>query len=208
MSRDDWYKRLVAMEAELALQDGFRFVYGPWATLQSGRMAVLSLNPGRAPAGTIPREVSDERGNSYAVERHSTLSPLTEQILRAVSFFGAQPHEVLTGVVCPFRTPRWSDLPKVKRDRALAMGRAFWERPLQRSDLELIVCCSSEASRVVVDWLGARHEVSAPAGWGQIAVHRYRTEGGIPLLALPHLSRFRLFGRPQSEAAIRMLQMC
>jgi hypothetical protein len=205
MKRESWHQRLVAMEAELGLRDGFRFVYGPWATLQTGRIAFLSLNPGRAPSGSVSRDVSDERGNSYDVERHTTLSPITDQALRAFSVVGAQPHEVLTGVVCPFRTLSWNDLTKEKRERALALGREFWEQPLQRPGLELIICCSTEASQAVVAWLDARHEASASAGWGNIAIHRYRTKQDVPVLALPHLSRFRLFGRPQSEAAIRDL---
>ncbi|MDZ7573131.1 MAG: hypothetical protein U0934_04150 [Pseudotabrizicola sp.] len=193
------------MEATLSLRDGFRFVYGPWATLQTGRIAFLSLNPGRAPSSSALRDVSDERGNSYSVERHTTRSPITDQALRAFSFFGAQPDEVLTGVVCPFRTPSWKDLTKEKRDHALELGRQFWVQPLQRPGLELIVCCSTEASQAVVGWLHARHEASASAGWGNIAIHRYRTKMGVPIIALPHLSRFRLFGRPQSETAIRGL---
>lgn len=205
MNREDWHQRLVAVEAELGLRDGFRFVYGPWATLQTGRIAFLSLNPGRASSDSVKQEVSDERGNSYAVEPHTTLSPITDQALRAFSVFTAQPHEVLTGVVCPFRTPSWNDLSKDDRDRALALGREFWTQPLQRPGIELIVCCSTEASRAVVTWLAACHEASASAGWGDIAIHRYRTSTGVPILALPHLSRFRLFGRPQSEAAIRKL---
>lgn len=205
MNREDWHQRLVAVEAELGLRDGFRFVYGPWATLQTGRIAFLSLNPGRAPSGSVLRDVCDERGNSYAVERHTTLSPITDQALQAFSLLGAHPDEVMTGVVCPFRTPSWNDLQRDKRERALALGREFWVQPLQRPGVELIVCCSTEASRAVVGWLAAHHEASASAGWGDIAIHRYRTRMGIPILALPHLSRFRLFGRPQSEAAIREL---
>ncbi len=205
MKREDWHQRLVAVEAELGLRDGFRFVYGPWATLQTGRIAFLSLNPGRASSNSVMQEVSDERGNSYAVERYTTLSPITDQALRAFSVLGAQPHEVLAGVVCPFRTPSWNDLTKEKRDQALALGREFWSQPLQRPGIELIVCCSTEASKAAVTWLAARHEASASAGWGDIAIHRYRTGTGVPILALPHLSRFRLFGRPQSEEAIRKL---
>ncbi len=205
MTPIDWHQRLTRIETALGLRDGFRFVYGPWSTLNSGRIAFLSLNPGRAPSGTKAREVSDERGNSYAVEQHTTLSPITDQALRSFEFFGAAPQEVLTGVVCPFRTPAWNDLSRQQRTEALTLGRAFWEEPLNRPELELIICCSNEATRAVTGWMGAQLEASRPAGWGNIQIHRYRTRVGTPILALPHLSRFRLFGRPQSEAAIRAL---
>jgi hypothetical protein len=205
MNRTDWHHRLVTTETALGLRDGFRFVYGPWTTLQTGRMAFLSLNPGRASSDSNLREISDERGNSYAVERHTTLSPITNQALQAFAFFGTEPQDALTGVVCPFRTPGWNDLSKPQQSQALALGRAFWEQPLNRPELELIICCSTETTRAVTGWLGARHETSAFVGWGNIRIHRYRTRWGVPILALPHLSRFRLFGRPQSEAAIRAL---
>ena len=45
----------------------------------------------------------------------------------------------------------------------------------------------------------ARHRL------GNIQIHRYRTRGGVPILALLYLTRLRLFGRPQSEAVIQAL---
>jgi hypothetical protein len=205
MTKADWRHHLTTMEADLGLSDGFRFVYGPLSTLKTGRIAFLSLNPGRAPSATNLREISDERGNSYDVERHTTLSPIADQALQAFAFFGAEPNEVLTGVVCPFRTPSWGDLSRSQQTRALAIGHEFWKEPLERPDIDLIICCSNDATHAVTDWLGARLETSLPAGWGSVQVHLYRTPQGVPILALPHLSRFRLFGRPQSEAAIRAL---
>ena len=88
MNRSDWHDRLVAAEAALGLRDGFRFVYGRWDSLATGRVAFLSLNPGRAPSDTEMREVSDERGNSYAVERLTTVSTITDQALRCFAFLG------------------------------------------------------------------------------------------------------------------------
>jgi hypothetical protein len=205
MNRFDWHDRLVAAEKALGLRDGFRFVYGPWDSLATGRVAFLSLNPGRAPSDTLMREVSDERGNSYAVERLTTVSPITDQALRCFAFLGVDPDEVLTGVVCPFRTPSWTDLSGAQKHDALKFGRRFWEQPLSRPGLELIVTCSNEATTAVTDWLDARLEESLPAGWGDIRIHRFRSRSGVPIVALPHLSRFRLFGRPESERAIRRL---
>ncbi len=205
MNKSEWHDRLSAAETALGLRDGFRFVYGPWESLATGRVAFLSLNPGRAPSDTQMREVSDERGNSYAVERLTTLSPITDQALRSFAFLGVDPDEVVTGVVCPFRTPSWSDLSRAQQRDALKLGRVFWEQPLNRPGLELVVTTSNEATTAVTEWLGARLEESAPAGWGEISIHRFRSRSGVPILALPHLSRFRLFGRPESEKAIRVL---
>jgi len=153
MTKADWRHRLTTMEADLGLSDGFRFVYGPLSTLKTGRIAFLSLNPGRAPSATNLREISDERGNSYDVERHTTLSPIADQALQAFAFFGAEPNEVLTGVVCPFRTPSWGDLSRSQQTRALAIGHEFWKEPLERPDIDLIICCSNDATHAITDWL-------------------------------------------------------
>lgn len=205
MILSDWHDRLEQTERELGLDDGFRFVYGPAPTLEKGKMAFLSLNPGRAPSGTIARQVAESRGNSYEMEKSTTRSPLTDQALRCFSFFGFEPRNVMTGVVCPFRTPAWSDLSSSQRRRALALGQEFWAAPLNRQDLDLIICCSNEAARCVTTWTKAKLEAEASAGWGEIKISRYRTQRGVPILALPHLSRFKLFGRPASESAIRVL---
>jgi hypothetical protein len=202
MNKDEWYDRLCVVERELGLNDGFRPLYGPWSTLSKSRMAFISLNPGRAPSSTTKREMSDERGNSYVVERESTLSPITDQFLRLCALIKVSPDDVLTGVAVPFRTPAWNDIPPQHRKRAIKVGQEFWAEPLKRNDLEVIVCCSAQATRAVVECLHAKLEETRPAAWGNITIHRYRALNGTPILALPHLSRFRLLGRSQSETAI------
>ena len=82
MDRDFWFDRLTAEERRLDLSGGFKFLYGPWKGLETARIAFLSLNPGQAPVEAELRVVSDERGNSYEVERTTTLSPITEQVER------------------------------------------------------------------------------------------------------------------------------
>ena len=55
----------------------------------------------------------------------------------------------------------------------------------------------------VIELLRANSGVQHPAGWGEqtIDVYRFRTEGR--LIVLPHLSRFSLFNREESERSFR-----
>ena len=117
MDRDYWIKKLEEAKIELGFSDGYKFVYGPWTTLDKAEVAILSLNPGRAPDGADMCTISDERGNPYAVEREETKSPLTEQFLRLAQLLRMQPTEILTGVVAPFRSDSWSDLDRRGRRR-------------------------------------------------------------------------------------------
>lgn len=203
-ARESWSARLRQAEAAHGFDQGYKLLYCPWRTLGSSDLTFLSLNPGRPPNDAELRVVSDERGNSYEVERLITQSPLTDQFLKMCGFLQVEPARVLTGVVAPFRSAGWDELLRTQREAALDIGRAFWAEALMEPGRRgPIVVCSNQAARLVVDILGAHHKVSFPAGWGNTRVHRFRGEKGQTVVHLPHLSRYRLFGRPLSEDALQ-----
>lgn len=203
LTREDWFARLCEAEPALGLSDGFKFLCGPWSTRSSARVAFLSLKPGRPPDDADLRVVSDERGNSYRVERATTHSPITEQFLALAEMLGEEPDAILAGFVAPFRAIAWTDLDTRQQEEALALGRAFWTEPLNRADLQLIVACSRAAAELVCAVTRAVPELEVMAGWGNLKLRRHRTHDGRRVILLPHLSRFRLLGRPTSEAALR-----
>ena len=203
MDRNYWIKELEAAEISLGFSDGYKFVYGPWTTLDKTEVAFLSLNPGRAPDGADMRTISDERGNSYAVERLTTKSPMTAQFLRLAQLLGRRPIGILTGVVAPFRSDNWSDLEERQKEGSMALGRRFWKGPLSRPDLRLVIVCSGEATKLVTDITGASLDGESDAGWGNIKLRRYLSPGSKVVVQLPHLSRFRLLGRKNSEPKVR-----
>ncbi|EYD74062.1 hypothetical protein Rumeso_04433 [Rubellimicrobium mesophilum DSM 19309] len=202
--REAWRRRLAAEEQRLNLSQGLKFVYGPWSTLDTGHVAFLSLKPGTAPPGADLRAVSDERGNSYEVERTTTGSPITGQFLALTELLGVRPREVLTGVVTPFRAVAWGNLTVRQKDGALALGREFWAGPLARPDLRLIVAVSQEAADLIITLTGATAESEISAGWGHLCLRRYRTCDGRAIVHLPHLSRFRLLSRAASRDALAL----
>lgn len=205
MGRDDWISLLDRAERELGFEAGYKFLYGPWASLEGRKVGFFSLNPGRPPDDAEPRTISDERGNSYEVEQQTTRSPITRQFLLLADFLGLKPSEILTGVVAPFRSNSWAGLTKEQREGSLALGKQFWADPLSRPALRLVFACSNEAKHVITELVDASLDLEILAGWGAIKLRRYRAANGKVVVHLPHLSRFQLLGRSESESALREL---
>ena len=203
MIRAAWQARLEQEERRLSLSSGFKFVYGPWATLTTARIAFLSLNPGAPPDGADLRTVSDERGNSYVVEQATTRSPITDQYLRLAALLGVDPSAVLAGVVNPFRSASAADLTAQQQAAGLALGEEFWRGPLSRADLQRIVTSGREAGDFVARLLGARLDAEVASGWGTVTLRRLRTHDGRVIVQLPHLSRFKLLSRPACVGPLR-----
>ena len=203
LDRDEWQRRLVKLESRYGYADGFKLLYCPWSTLFEGcEVAFLSMNPGgRTPDSADLRTVSDERGNSYRIERYTTKSPITEQYLQLCELMRVSPDRVLCGVLAPFRTKEW----KASRDgQNLAIGRAFWETALRvQSSLKVLVCSGKPVKDALIDMLGGELDRSVPAEWGNILIRQYHiADPPCSLIALPQLSRFRLLSRPASRRQV------
>ena len=203
MDKTDWENKLRNIEAAYRFEYGYKLLYCPWETIDHHKLVFLSLNPGtRTPHGCDPVEgtISDERGNSYEVEQFNSRSPISGQFLRMCEFLGVAPTEVLTGAVAPFRSQSWKALTDRQRDASLDFGRRFWGRALQsRPQNTGIIACSKRAANLVVSLLGANLEKELGTGWGHYRIRRFRTKEGRLIVGLPHLSRFKLFGRAESE---------
>ena len=205
MNRRYWTKKLNEAETELGFIDGYRFVYGPWATLDKAKIAFLSLNPGRGKNldKATMRDISNERGNTYEVEQGKIKSPIVDQFLRLAKLLGRQPADILTGVIAPFRSKDWDTLTEPQQKESLDLGRRFWMGPLSRPDLRLIIASGNLVAREVVGITEAHFDDEACAGWGYIKLRRYRLPGGKVILHLPHLSHFRLLSRELSKQKLR-----
>ena len=202
-SREVWDAKLRTAARVHGFEQGYKILYSPWATLGSPAAIFLSLNPGKPPLEAEMCIVSDERGNSYEVERETTRSPITAQFLKMCDFIGLTPSQVLTGVVAPFRSDRWASLSGLQRRAALLVGREFWSEVLPRSPAGLIITCSDEAAEMVVSITGARLDAVTPSGWGNIKLSRYLAPNGKRIVKLPHLSQFKLFSRLDSAPYLK-----
>ncbi len=205
MDRDRWTSILDQVATKLAFNEGYRFVYGRWETLDRAEIAFISLNPGKAPGDTDMRAISDERGNTYEVEKDKTRSPITNQFLQLSNLLRRKPADILTGVAVPFRSSDWNSLSKHQKSESIALGRRFWANPLTRPDLKLIIACSEDAAKLVIEITGAAFDRDEPACWGKIKLRRYRASGGKVVVQLPHLSRYQLLSRENSRQAVRSI---
>ena len=191
LKRDDIQKILLAKEKELAFEEGFKLLYCPWERINSAQLAFLSLNPGRPPNQESLRVVSDERGNSYVVEREINKSPITEQYLKFCELLGVNPNAVLSGVIFPFRSNAWKSLTIFQRQQGLALGSQLWKSILHEK-IRLVVAVGNETAKILIDIFDAKKEKCVPSGWGNISLRRFIGHNGVKIVQLPHLSRFKL----------------
>ena len=164
MTREHWQDLLTREERALGYDDGFKLLFCPWRLIETADTLFLSLNPGNDPSGEFMRTASDERGNSYLVEREARHSPMAEQYRRLCEFIGKDPEEVLTGTLMPFRTAKW----ETQRDRPnIAIARPFWREVLDAGRVRQIFCMGREVENAVVHLTGARMDRQVPGELGQ-----------------------------------------
>jgi hypothetical protein len=204
----------------LGHQLGWNFLYTPARTLAPGtRLAFVPLNPGVGMYHERPK-LSFEEGSAYRVEPWGpggVLSTLQIQIgglydALAERDEGTTAEELMDQTLalnfCPFRSPDWKQL--VNPKESIEFSQRMWARVLEIVEPPVIVCLGGEPMHYLDPVLRAGGaaltgpEQRDSVGWGTVtyAVRRYTTgRGEVTMVRLPHLSRFRIFGRPESQHA-------
>lgn len=185
---------------------GWRLLYGPVSTAEHAEVAFIGLNPGGDRDEPDHPSFARPAGSSaYTHERWKGHPPGQETLQRQVRLLcerlEVDPVEVLAGNLVPFRSPTWGHLQN--RTQALAFGVKIWRTLLATAQPRLIIAMGREASDHVADLLGLQLE-EVKIGWGDLAATRGRGNS-LTFVGLPHLSRFRIFGRPASKAALDYL---
>lgn len=145
------------------------------------------------------------RGSAYVLERWGAPageSVLQRQVRRLFARLEESPEQVLAGNLVPFRSPNWHSL--ANKDAALRFGRELWSRILDRARPELVITMGSETAKSVKAILNVSDLERIPVGWGKYTAERGSFADG-SFVGLPHLSRFTIFGREESEPALRRL---
>ena len=140
------------------------------------------------------RIVSDERGNSYLVQRQAKHSPIADQYRQLCEFVNVDPEKVLTGTLMPFRTPKWNkrrDAPNVE------VAKPFWSTILNGSKVRKVFCMGRDVEDAVVKLVNARLDRQVAANWGNLSIRRYVTASGMNVYGLLHLSTYKMFGRAE-----------
>jgi hypothetical protein len=183
---------------------GWRLFTCPARNVETAELALITLNP----AGNKDepeRRWSVEAGSAYVTESWKNFPPgeerLQRQVKRMFEIADQKPESVLSGYLVPFRSPAWSEL--ANREAAREFGKNLWRAILMQTNLKIIVVFGKDIGGDVAQLLNARGDCRFMSGWGNQSIDAYRFAETGRLIVLPHLSRFALFGRPQSEQAFR-----
>jgi len=194
MERDYWQKLLTTEEGARGYTDGFKLLFCPWRLIDTADTLFLSLNPGNDPSGEFMRIASDERGNSYLVQRQAKHSPIADQYRQLCEFIGKNPEEVLTGTLMPFRTPRWD---KQRDAPSIEVTEPFWRNIFESGKIRQVFCMGRDVESAVVKQSKAQIDCQIPANWGNLSIRRYTTESGMKVYGLLHFSTYKMFGRAE-----------
>jgi hypothetical protein len=215
---DTAIERIQVAYQRLGHELGWRFLATPRRTLDAQtRLAFIGMNPGGS--RYEPPVPSVESGNAYRLERWGpggTLNPLQIQVghlyeaLAAPMGSSAEAlmDESLAAHFCPFRSPSWDGLHNQRE--SIEFSRRLWRAILDEIHPPVLICMGSAASRELQQILlanGARLASAPraiPINWGSLTatLNEYKANGTRSLVvSIPHLSRFRFFGRAASASA-------
>lgn len=198
------------LQLQMAIEDeyrrlghtiGWRLLTCPIDNIKTSKTALISINPG----GYHREEpsVSSERGSAYCIESWkgnvAGEESLQRQVKRMCEILQTHPDQILSGYLVPFRSPNWNQLPE--KAQSLQFGLGLWKMLLSESQIGTIIAFGKEAGALLAAHFNYFHNSQVQAGWGTQTIDIYCGPRQNRLIALPHLSRFKLFGRPPSERA-------
>ncbi len=180
---------------------GWRFMMSPPYVASKAKLLMVFLNPGGSEDDLQHSKWAPEEGNCYRTERWLTheegKAPLQLQVQKLWKLLGLEDDEVFCANYVPFRSESWQKM-GCRRKSAEAFAHQLWSWLLPQLSYERVVCVGKDLpGRAIAKLLGAGTPESLPVGWGKVVADRYRLPNGKTLIALPHLSRFQIFGRAE-----------
>ena len=186
---------------------GWRFLTSPERTLDTATVALVTANPsGRVDDTTNPRW-SVETGNAYLTEgwrgKAVGRNPLQVQVQLLFQAMGVDIRSALSGYFIPFRSPRLTSL--TNQRQSFDFGKKLWSVVFARSPATTVIAFGYPIEQEICGILAATERKDCLAHWGALTIRSYICRDNRLLFILPHLSQFKLFSRPASEAAFRAL---
>lgn len=183
---------------------GWRLLYSPWRTVETATVAFIGLNPGSSRNDAEHSVLSCEAGSAYEIESWGGYppgeAPLQRQVQAVFRRARVECKDVLAGNLIPFRSASVQRLSDAQG--ASSFGTALWRDLLAQSRVRLVIAMGRDAQKALLAaYCLAEIVETRPSGWGQQRVHRARS-ADVTIIGVPHLSRFRIMTRPQSQAAL------
>lgn len=178
---------------------GWSFMYCPEARLKTARFGIIGLNPGADDEPSARQTAQADwdlgkEGLAYVDQpwgANGALNPLQLQIKLLLEALDIESDEVFAAQLVPFRSQSWTSLPKPHD--AVKACRPLWKHIGQESPtIRLWVSLGKEAGRELATILGASGPERLNVGWRRHFAELYQAADGRVVLALPHLSRFKL----------------
>lgn len=204
---------------------GWRFLTVSKDVLQNNpQIAMITGNPGDRKIPLNHGKESCENGCAYLSEKWGDSAigqnPLQKQVQQlfeniATQIKGAPVDQSdrdalikssLIAYYIPFRSPSIKEL--ANKPKSLEFAHSLWTRLFEQIHSKLIITMEPDSFRTFDELLQQRFPEPPPefknmqTGWGAYTakVKRFgQGETTTTLVQLPHLSRFKLFGRPASE---------
>lgn len=185
---------------DLGNEKGWTFMACPEARLRSAEVAIVGTNPG----GGGPKD-SWVYGGIWSCEKTDDFAfdgdRMRPQIEAWHDLLGVARDATFCAQYVPFRSPGWSDLPR--KSAALAFARRLWAPVLELSPASLFVTMGKVPGRQLATLMDAGPTFAQLySGWGDEMIEVYVAPNGRSVVAMPHPSRYPLFGRgAESELA-------
>lgn len=206
---------------------GWRFLLSSKKTLSNRTpIALITLNPG---GNDIPPDhaiESSEKGAAYLIESwkgyEAGKAPLQLQIQELFKKINERTRQSKTYIdlmnnsllayYIPFRSPNLKSLPNQWESRRFAFE--LWSDLLNHIQPTLMICIDRVTFEDIEKILRCKLKpftercIDLPTGWGKYNVtvkHWESDTGNNTLVRFPHLSRFKIFGRPQATEKLEKI---
>jgi hypothetical protein len=182
---------------------GWRLLASPWETVHCAEVAFIGLQPGGSAEAEDHPDLCPEIGSAYVTESWagapSGQSRLQKQVRALFAMLNVEPEAVLAGNLVPFRSPSAAKFNDMKS--AIGFGEDLWAQLLAEAKPELVITMAADTTRALQRIGGIREMQSCTCGWGSVRI-RYGAGPRFRLVGLPHLSRFGIVTRAESQAAL------
>lgn len=203
MKHADVENRIEQAYAKSGNSMGWRFLSCPAEAMNGARVAFVSMNPGgcrpepERDGFSMPSGKSAYRDESWGSPVGE--SKLQKQVLSLFERVGEDPEKVLSGHLVPFRSPDWKSL--LDQRGSVRFGEELWSKILKDIQPQIVIAMGGEVIASISRILRINELERIPVNWGNITASRGTFAHG-KFIGLPHLSRFSIMNRPESQPAL------
>ncbi len=196
---------------EFGYRSGWTFMMCPRECLSGAKVLLVGLNPGGGPVpgatncnGGYEEAWDCREGNSYWHSdwgKGEGKEPLQQQVQKLMGAINVQDSKLFAALLVPFRSQNWASLER--KNDALNFSRGLWRWVFaQNPSFDLIFTLGHDAGIEMAKLFDDVQKPEwRPCGWGKETIGRYNA-GARTIISLPHLSRYKIFGRSGQPAEI------